>query len=259
MAGPAIVRLPVEGRTVRFKAMDGVSEMLVAESRAEPARVALQLLARIAEPVDGGSADWAGLTVTDFEVLLLALRRDLFGARVLSDFRCPDARCGERVEMEFSLIDYLDAVRPHRPKGVGPAPGRTGWWRLGDVFFRLPSAEDQIAAHNSEDGVALLAECCLGPALSPSARRRAETAMAAMAPEVSGPIGGVCPGCGRALDAMFHAPSFVIGEMRRAFTLLGEEVDLIASAYHWQEADILAMPRVRRQTYADRIRRRLAA
>ena len=261
MSGQALIILPVEGREVRLKAVDGASEMLIAEARGEPARLALDLLERVAEPADDGPADWGGLTVTDFEALVLGLRLDLFGAQVRSDFQCPEPGCDERIEMEFSLLDYLGAVRPRRPKGVEPAADRPGWWRLGELEFRLPSARDQLLAQASADGAGRLAELCLGPGpVTPAARAKVERAMAAMAPEVSGPVEGRCPGCGAGLRAMFHAPSFVIGEMRRAFGLLGEEIDLIASSYHWSEAEILAMPRARRQAYAERIRlRRMAA
>jgi hypothetical protein len=268
MPGPSpsrsIVHLPVDGRAVRLRPLDGAAELLAAEARDDPARAALRLLSLVAEPVDGSAGDapetWAELSVTDFEALLLALRRELFGAWVRSDFTCPAPACGERVEMEFSLTDYLAAVRPRRPRGVVADAARPGWWRTGDIAFRLPSAEDQIAAQASPDGAALLAGRCLDPPAAPaSLRARAERAMAAMAPEVSGPIGGQCPGCGAPLSALFHAPSFVMGELRRAVGLLTEEVDLIACAYHWSEAAILALPRARRQAYAERIRRRLAA
>jgi len=260
MSGPSLAHLPVDGRTVRLKPLDGAAELLAAEARGDPAQAALRLLASVAEPLDGSPETWSGLTVTDFEILLLALRRDLFGTLVRSDFTCPEVGCCDRVEIEFSLTDYLAAVRPRLPRGVTALADRPGWWRIGEVAFRLPSAGDQITAQASADGAALLVALCLDPPTAPAPlRARAERAMAAMAPEVSGPIGGQCPSCGASLNALFHAPSFVMGEMRRAVGLLAEEVDLIASAYRWSEADILALPRVRRQAYAERIRRRLAA
>lgn len=258
------LRLPVDGRTVRLKPLDGAAELLAAETREDATRGALRLLALVAEPVDEAAqaraTDWTGLSVTDFETLLLALRADLFGTRVRSDFACPAPSCGDRVEMEFSLADYLAAVRPRRPRGVVADADRPGWWRCGEVAFRLPSAQDQLEAQARPDGAVLLARRCLDPHDAPPAQRaRAERAMAAMAPEVSGPIGGQCPGCGAPLTALFHAPSFVMGELRRAVGLLAEEIDLVASAYHWSEAEILALPRSRRQAYAERIRRRQAA
>ena len=80
-----------------------------------------------------------------------------------------------------------------------------------------------------------------------------------MAPEVSRTVQGQCPGCGALLSALFHVPGFVVGELRRASVAIGDETDLIAAAYHWPEAAILALPRARRQDYAARIRARWAA
>lgn len=256
------LRLPVDGRAVRLRPLDGTTELLAAETRDDPTRAALRLLDLVAKDdrAEDEPANWANLSVTDFETLLLMVRVELFGARVRSDFACPASGCGDRVEMEFSLSDYLAAVRPRRPRGVTADAARPGWWRVGDVAFRLPSAEDQIAAQANQDGVALLVRRCVDPHDAPAAAlSRAERAMAAMAPEVSGPIGGQCPGCGASLTALFHAPSFVMGELRRVAGLLAEEIDLIASAYHWSEREILALPRSRRQAYAERIRRRRAA
>jgi hypothetical protein len=47
-------------------------------------------------------------------------------------------------------------------------------------------------------------------------------------------------------------------ELRRAAEGLHEDVHVLASAYHWQEDVILALPRRRRQDYAMRVRRSLA-
>ncbi len=81
--------------------------------------------------------------------------------------------------------------------------------------------------------------------------------MAAMAPEVSRPLLGACPECSAVVPAFFHVPTFVVAELRRATATVYDEVHLIASTYHWSEARILAMPRQRRQQYAERIQRQL--
>ena len=56
------------------------------------------------------------------------------------------------------------------------------------------------------------------------------------------------------VEAPVHLTRLVIAELVRDAATLPEEVDLIAQAYHWTEADILALPRSRRQAYAERIR-----
>ena len=79
--------------------------------------------------------------------------------------------------------------------------------------------------------------------------------MAAIAPEVSRSLTGSCPECGEAVEAPLHISRLVASELTREAAGLYDEVDLIARAYHWREADILNMPRQRRRAYADRIRR----
>lgn len=264
-----LVRLPVAGRTLVLNPPSGADEMLALETPGGPLEAGFALLDRLASFGDDDAPRCAGLAVTDFDWALLALRRSLFGETVRSDFTCTAPGCGERVEMEFTLADYLGDVRPRRPAAVSPEGTRSGWYRVSDAAFRLPTVEDQIAARRAEAvepgpagvaGARLLAERCIeADTLSQAVLRRVERAMGAMAPEVSRPIDGRCPACGAHLQVMFDVPSFVLGEMRRAFAATAAEVDLIASAYHWSEAAILALPRARRQSYADRIRLRLRA
>ena len=78
--------------------------------------------------------------------------------------------------------------------------------------------------------------------------------MAAMAPEVSRPIAGRCPACGATVEAPLHVTRLVVGELTRESANLHDDVHLIARAYHWREAEILKLPRRRRQAYAERIR-----
>jgi hypothetical protein len=78
--------------------------------------------------------------------------------------------------------------------------------------------------------------------------------MAAMAPEVSRPLAGACPCCESAVEVPLHVARVVIGELRRAAGSVHDDIDLIARAYHWPEAAILALPQDRRRAYAERIR-----
>ena len=79
--------------------------------------------------------------------------------------------------------------------------------------------------------------------------------MSEMAPEISRPVAGRCPACGRAVRAGFSAVRVVVTELVRAAGSVHDEVDLIAQAYHWPEAAILALPQERRRAYAERIQR----
>lgn len=260
MFGGTVVHLPVDGRTVRLRPLAGADELAIAEAQGSPLETALVLLQRLASPADDGSDDWSALSVTDFELLLLAFRRNLFGDLVRSDFFCPQAGCGERVEIEFSLAEFVAAVTPGRPRGVSDDPGRPGWRRLGEAAFRPPAVRDQVLAQALEGGGAgggadLLARRCIDPPTT-RLKLRCVAAMQAIAPEVSQTLEGVCPGCAAPVRAVYHVPAFVVAELQRTFARITEEVDLIARAYHWAEAEILALPRRRRQDYAARIRDR---
>lgn len=254
-------RLPVSGREVRIRPPDGTEDLLLLESDGGVLATALALLARVAEPADGGNADWARLTITDFELLVAALRATVLGQTIACAFDCPRPGCGERGEVRFRLADYVASVRPGAATGVSECAERPGWFRLDDApaAFRLPTAADQQAVLDGADAARRLAARCLDPPdMVAPLRTRAERAMAAMAPEVSRPLRGQCPACEAPVRAGLHLPSLVVAELRRAASGLHDEVHLLAAAYHWQEAAILALPRARRWAYAEHARQRLA-
>jgi hypothetical protein len=248
-----MLRLPVSGAEVALRAPDGADDMLLQEAVGGPIEVGLMLLARLAGAGDR-DRDWAGLTVTDFEFLLLSLRAARFGERLELGFACPG--CHARAEVGFRIADYLAAVRPHAFPGVTQDAARPGWFRLDAAGFRLPTAGDQAAVARLAHPARRLAERCLDDAARQAPHRaRVERAMTAMAPEVSRPIAGTCPSCDAAVEAPLHVTRVVVAELRRAAGMVHDDVDLIARAYHWPEAVILALPQDRRRAYAERIRR----
>ena len=76
-----MVRLPVSGAEVTLRAPDGTDDILLQEAPGGPVEVALALVGRLA-----GNGDWAALTVTDFEVLLMRLRVARFGESLALGF-----------------------------------------------------------------------------------------------------------------------------------------------------------------------------
>jgi hypothetical protein len=244
-----MVRLPVSGAEVTLRAPDGTDDILLQEAPGGPVEVALALVGRLA-----GNGDWAALTVTDFEVLLMRLRVARFGESLALGFACP--HCAARVEVGFRVSDYLAGVQPRAVAGVTPDAARQGWFLLDGAGFRLPSAGDQAAVASAKNPARCLAARCLDDtARRPPHHGRVLRAMAAMAPEVSRPVAGICPACAAAVQAPLHVARVVVGEMRRAAGAVHDDVDLIARAYHWPEAAILALPQDRRRAYAERIRR----
>jgi hypothetical protein len=246
-----MVRLPVSGAAVVLRAPDGADDMALGESLPSPARAGLLLIERVCEREDGTRLEGAALSVTDFEILLLRLRQRLIGDRVSSDVTCPS--CRERVEISFRVDDYVSAVRPRRPRNVTPA-ARPGWLAVADAEFRLPIVADLLAIEGRPAPGEALRSLCLAPGATPAGRRRAEGALARIAPQVTGPVGGACPGCHGLVEALFDVPAFVVAELRRLAAAVYAEVHLLASSYGWAEAEILALPGPRRRRYAEMVR-----
>ena len=241
--------LPVCGVRVALKLPDGVDDLRLAEARGEATEVALTLIHALSQ----GAIDTRQLVVTDFEWLLMQMRAERFGRKVALGFACP--HCAARAEIEFRVEDCLEAATPQQVAGVEDDAERPGWRRLGAIRFRLPTAGDQVAVLRTARPTEKLAELCLDEAARRAPHRaRAERAMAAMAPLVSRNLPGACPACKADVLVAFHVASVVVSEWRRAAATAHEEIDLIARAYHWSEAEILALPQPRRRAYAERIR-----
>jgi hypothetical protein len=246
-----MVKLPVSGAEIALRRPDGLDDMLLRETAGSPIEAGLALIERLA---GGADCDWASLNVTDFEFLLLSARAARFGQQMSLGFACP--HCRDLAEVSFRVSDFLDSVKPRTVPGVVPDPVRPGWFTLHGVGFRLPTVGDQVAVAVLAQPAQRLAALCLDePARQMPHRARVERAMAAMAPELSRPIAGACPSCGAAVQAGLSVTSIVVAEMRRAAAEVHDEVDLIARAYHWPQADILSLPEDRRRAYAERIRR----
>jgi hypothetical protein len=184
------------------------------------------------------------LPVTDFEILLLRLRETLMGGQITSFVRCP--HCGERAELSFRIADYLAGIRAAQDV---PPPDAEGWHGAGDERFRLPRVADLLAVARARHPGAALRALCL-PAVTGSARGRVARLVARLAPEVSGPVGGACPDCAAALSVWFDVRGYVMAELRRLAAGVYAEVHLLAGAYGWTEAAILALPGARRRRYA---------
>jgi len=268
------MQLPVSGIEVQFRVPNGGDDMALLETSGTAVEQALAVLPRLAgvakqAPVEAAcselGAPWAGLSLTDFDVALLGLRRFLFGDRILCVFRCSAKDCGKRMETEFSISALLDQIRPKNPPRLTPSREREGWFEMGGaagrkLAFRLPTVRDQLSVMGREQADQLLTERCLNPT-RPGAREldRVERAMQMMAPLVSRSLDASCPECGEQVTMQLHVPGLVMDELSAAASRVHEEVDAIAEAYHWDEATILAMPQSRRRAYAETIWRHRGA
>ena len=243
-----MTQLPVSGLEPVLPLPSGADDLILHEASGPPVSRLLAYLSELSP-----ENDWAALSVTDFEVLLLDLRRRLLGDYCDLALVCP--ACAAQVELSFRIADFVRDIRSRLPAGVQPALARPGWFICEGVTFRLPTAGDQAAVAGRSDAVETLVDRCIDERdIPPRVRNRVERAMAAMAPEVSRSLVGSCPECGEKVEAPLHVTWLVASELTREAACLYDEVDLIARTYHWDEADILELPRHRRRAYLARIR-----
>jgi hypothetical protein len=195
---------------------------------------------------------------------LLTVLRETQGDRLTWMTRCPIQGCGHEMELELSVSQLLSTPEPVE---------RFSWSAAADctLELRLPTGRDQMewrgaAATDAEgagEGLALRLATALVSSVNgepPSAQWRLpdewlpaldaafgeRDALASLALRVS------CPWCGNEsvleLDLEALALSRLAAEQKRVL----EEIHRLASAYHWTEAEVLAVPRQRRSFYLAR-------
>jgi hypothetical protein len=255
-----VLRLPVAELDVQMRMPNGADDIVLLEADALDLRAAIALLTRIVERVDNEPLDWERLAMADVDVLLLRLRQRMLGDIVRSEVLCTGTACGTRVDVEFSIYDYLEHHRPRTPAKVSRAAD--GWFRLDDVYaeFRLPCVADQLAVTSERRPEQALLHLCVRPAeAADGSRRPVEAAMAKLAPNLASELRGTCPECGATVRAYFDPLAYTLRELRDQASFVYEDVCFIARFMHWSEADILAMPTSRRARYAELAQLQMAA
>jgi hypothetical protein len=254
-------RLPVSGYDVRLRLPSGAEDLLLLESQTTETEIAMDLLERLAQWPPDKAVACETLPVTDVEALLLELRRITCGETIRTDINCPAVGCGVRIDVDFEIREYLAHHCPRKPRDVEPDVEQ-GWFRLGgeQARFRLPTAADQIAASRSARPERELVRRCVDPAdLRGRALARVETAMASLAPALSEEIQGTCPSCRATVWMQFDVQGFVLSELRNQASFLFEDVDRLATRYHWSEKSILGLPSRRRMQYAEMAKQAIRA
>lgn len=239
-----------------FRPVSGALELALAEVK-EDAGCAPQAVTRaLSLALDrlGGAvateARVAALCVADRQYLMRELERHLGSAG--GWFQADCRTCGARFDFH---LDYADLPVQEASDGYPEArvdlDGRQ--WR-----FRLPTGADQeaLASLPERDTMPwLLNRLALDGGLPEAPDQdligAAEAALEAISPGVVLNVQACCPECG-AGNTVELDPYRVLA--RPAGQLL-HEVHQIASHYHWSEADILDLPRARRQRYLQLIDR----
>lgn len=122
--------------------------------------------------------------------------------------------------------------------------------------FRQPRLADIAAAANDNDPRAVLIGLCSLDGLTGLSDDEAEALAAryeALDPLANIIIDTPCVQCGTAIAATVELADFVAHDIARLVDALLRDVDTIAGAYGWSEANILALPPRRRARYVGMI------
>jgi len=201
----------------------------------------------------------AELSIGERDARLLQLRQALFGPRITNTTRCP--RCSERLEWESEVAEL------HVKDGKTSTSELCVEAETYRLKFRLPNSRDLATLCKDEEGIndrrkKLLERCLMEASTSEGEPLRIEqmpeTALQAMVqemdhadPQSNLQINLTCPACGHCWEALFDIVSFLWAEINNWAERTLRTVHLLARAYGWREADILALSPTRRQIYVE--------
>lgn len=203
---------------------------------------------------------WGTMPLGARDAHLFRLYERLFGPELDTVADCP--HCRERLQTRLSTRD-LSA-----PQDGADAVDATPAWLHCDGFdltYRLPANEDLLALAEARSEAAesamrsLLARCVIDarhagePAaaaeLPDAVVRRLQHDMARRDPGADTTVTLNCPACGHGFQRRFDIGTYLWEEVDDwAQRTLGE-VHLLAGAYGWSEAQILALSAARRSHY----------
>ena len=183
---------------------------------------------------------------------VLALHSSLGGGMLEATARCPE--CGEPAEFEVDPEALSARARDAAPPAAIEDGDHVVAWRSPDSRDVAAAA----AAGDAADAERVLFERCvtsageLDPtALPASVRAALAAAMADADPLAEVLVGVSCPACGAAFAADIDVGAFVWAELQAAARRLLREVDVLARAYGWTEAEVLALDDCRRAAYLE--------
>jgi hypothetical protein len=197
----------------------------------------------------------ARLSIGQRDALLLSLREQTFGPRLISVSSCP--ACGERMEATFNVADLR----------ISPEVEQSELFQLHvngyEISFRLPNSLDQSALAACADVAAardlLLQRCLLttlhegepesAVQLPPDVLEMVARRMEEADPQADIRLKLSCQLCSHEWQEAFDISSFFWVELDAWATRILTEAHTLARAYGWRESDILMMSAVRRQFY----------
>jgi predicted RNA-binding Zn-ribbon protein involved in translation (DUF1610 family) len=225
-----------------------------------PTRRALSLLAT-AHP-DLAESELAALSIGRRDGRLLQLRKRLFGTQLQLVMPCP--QCGQFIESQLRVDDL---ARDYSDSEAATYVAESHDHR---ISFRLPASGDLMALPDDGDAAesrARLIERCVLEVRDAFGEQKAVSSlpdevvdeivmhMQAADPGVDLQLAFECPACGHHWQEMLDIASFLWREIHAWAQRTVREVDALARAYGWHEADVLSLSPTRRQIYLELCRR----
>jgi hypothetical protein len=189
--------------------------------------------------------DLAAISLAERDRRLLRLRAAGFGDRMDCLAACPT--CGTGVELTTSAEALAAALPESKAREF-----RVGVHR---IDLRPLDSRDLAAVAGCADRAeaeTMLFERSLAsplPDLGPAERRRLDEAVAAQAEAAELALAMDCPDCGNAWTEVLDVARFVWEEFEAAALRLMADVAELARAFHWSEAEVLALGPRRRRAY----------
>ncbi len=198
---------------------------------------------------------------------------DHFGTAIRGWTTCPD--CAEKLEFEFDSAAVAATENSEAPAAS------SDWVVAGRGSFRLPTSRDLAAALNETDARSAATRIVESCRIIPSPDSEAPPALELQS---SGTFGGDvagqwsdeeleeigdrmaladplaetrlamdCAKCGRGWEESFDIAAFLWAEIDARARRLLIEINALASAYGWSEAQILELSEVRRSRYLEMV------
>jgi hypothetical protein len=190
------------------------------------------------------------LAVLDRDILLMALHLRLFGDRIQATIRCPNAGCGKLIDIDFCLSDLPIPERYDvAPQYVFAADGKS-------ITYRLPTGRDQEAAaalarNDADKAAQIILQRCVDhlDAFSPEQVAALRQEMDRRDPQIETEFDTLCPECSSRYEIHFDVQDFLLREITATRMQLYRQVHTLAWYYHWSEAEIMALPYLKRRIY----------
>lgn len=220
--------------------------------------LALQPCALLAPLLAQGQMAAERLPLGQRDAGLLDLHSALFGPQLQATARCQC--CGEQLELT------LDCRELRQPAAQIAAELRLDWEGY-QLCYRLPDSRDMALLASAESEALardLLLQRCIAQAsrngealavqdLPQALLEQLAVTMAAADPQAVTELALRCPACDAQWQELFDIGAFLMERLGHWAERQLDQVHLLAQAYGWSEAQILALSPARRACYLNRV------